>query len=72
MSQDAEQLGLACCICLDSAADQTWIALSECGHMMHAGCLDQMSAVRTVDGKAPTCPFCRVRLAGPTGAGPPL
>ena len=63
MSQDAEGLGLSCCICLDCAADGSrWVALSACGHMMHAGCLDMLTASKATEGKAPICPFCRVRL----------
>ena len=63
MSQDAEQLGLSCCICLDGSADKRWIALSSCGHMMHEDCLEQLTACKTAEGKAPSCPYCRVRMA---------
>ena len=61
MSQDAEQQGLHCCICLEDSADDKWVALSQCGHMLHAHCLDSFCACRMADGKAPFCPKCRVR-----------
>ena len=61
MSQDADRLGLSCCICMDcAAAGSQWVALSACGHMIHASCLDELTAVKAAESKAPACPLCRV------------
>ncbi len=65
MSQDAEQPGLHCFICLAGSADDKWVAFSHCGHMMHAHCLDNFFASRRDAGKAPFCPKCRVRSVWP-------